>query len=85
MKYLFLTLASLIGLLQLIVFFQNLAGASDTDLYLLTETWTMNPGMIMFFGFILGGIATVCLLLFVNNGKLPIDRGSDFGGGTSEW
>ncbi len=85
MKYLFLTLASLIGLLQLVAFFQNLAGAMDTDLYLLTETWTMNPGMIMFFGFILGGLATLCLILFFNNGKLPIDRAGDFGGGTSEW
>ncbi|MBI4836628.1 MAG: hypothetical protein HY817_05210 [Candidatus Abawacabacteria bacterium] len=84
MKYLFLTLASLIGLFQLIVFFQNLAGAEDATIFYLTEAAEMNPGLIMFFGFLLGGIGVFALILYFTGGKLPTTEG-DFGGSTEEW
>lgn len=85
MKYLFLALASLIGLLQLIIFFQNLAGADDTTVYYLLDAAEMNPGFLMLMGFLLGGIGVFALVLYFTGGKMPSTSGELMSGGTEEW
>ncbi len=83
MKFFFLSLAVLIGLFQLIVFFQNLAASMDASVSYLTEAIDMNPAMIMFISFVLGGMATLSLVLYFTGGKLPIDQGDV--GSSGEW
>lgn len=82
MKYLFLALASLIGLLQLIIFFQNLAGAQDTTVYYLLDVADMNPGFLMLLGFLLGGIGVFALVLYFTGGKFPTSTDTMMSGGT---
>ncbi len=83
MKFFFLSLAVFIGLFQLIVFFQNLAAAMDAAVSYLTASVSMNPAMIMFISFVLGGIATLSLILYFTGGKLPFDQGDT--GSSGEW
>ncbi len=83
MKYFFLSLAALIGLFQLIVFFQNLAAAMDASVSYLTASLDMNPAFVMFISFLLGGIATLSLILYFTGGKIPFDQGDV--GSSGEW
>ncbi len=85
MKYFFLGLASLLGLFQLIVFFQNLAVGEEATLALLADAWDMNPGMIMIFGFFLGAIATFTLILYFTGGKFPEPTENLSSGSSEEW
>lgn len=85
MKYFFLAIASLLGLFQLILFFQNLAGASPATLYVLASSSDLNPGMIMFFGFFLGAIAAFTLILYFTGGKLPEPSENVSSGSSDEW
>lgn len=85
MKYFFLVLAAIIGLFQLIVFFQNLAVGEEATLSLLATAWDMNPGMIMIFGFFLGAIATFILILYFTGGKFPEPSENLSAGGSEEW
>ena len=85
MKLFFLGLASCIGLFQLIVFFQNLAAATDATVAYLTATVDMNPGMIMFLGFVLGAFASLSLILYFTGGKLPLSSGDDISTSSGEW
>lgn len=84
MKYLWLSLGGLIGLLMLIIFFQNLAGAMPADVYYLTVADSMNPGVVLFWGFLFGVIGTMSVIMYFTGGKMPTAN-SDFSGGTEEW
>lgn len=83
MKFFFLSLAAFIGLLQLIIFFQNLAAAMDASVSYLTASVSMNPAMIMFISFVMGGIGTLSLILYFTGGKIPFDQGDS--GSSGEW
>ncbi|MBP7057080.1 hypothetical protein KBB08_01155 [Candidatus Gracilibacteria bacterium] len=85
MKLFFLGLASCIGLLQLIVFFQNLAAANEATVSYLTATVDMNSGMIMFLGFVLGAFGCLSLILYFTGGKLPLNSGDDISASSGEW